>query len=62
MDFPETYFTVKEVASYLKLNPLTIYAYIRTGKLNAVKFGRTYRIERQDLMQFIDSHKVEVDT
>ena len=59
MSGPETLLTVKEVASYLKLNPLTVYAYIREGKLHAVKFGRTYRVSEEDLRLFIDSHKVE---
>lgn len=54
----ETLLTVKEVASRLKLNPLTVYTYIRSGRLHAVKFGRTYRISEADLNMFIESHKV----
>lgn len=58
--FPDTLFTVKEAASYLKLNPLTVYGYIRQGKLNAVRFGRYYRIVFKDLLHFIDMHKIQL--
>ncbi|MCL5432535.1 MAG: helix-turn-helix domain-containing protein [Patescibacteria group bacterium] len=49
--------TPKEVAKLLKLNTLTVYAYIRKGNLKAVKFGRNYRISTQDLNKFIESNK-----
>lgn len=49
--------TVKETAAYLNLTPITVYEYIRTGQLSAVKFGRYYRIDRKDLDQFINKHK-----
>jgi excisionase family DNA binding protein len=52
--------TVKETAALLKLSPLTVYDYIRLGKLKAVRFGRYYRILNNDLLLFIDDHKLEV--
>lgn len=52
--------TVKDTAAYLKLNPLTIYEYIRSGQLNAIKFGRYYRILRKDLLLFIEQHKIQL--
>jgi len=51
-------FTAKEVANLLKLNTLTIYDYIRNGKLPAVKLGKNYRISEEDLNKFIKKHKV----
>lgn len=53
---PDALLTVKETATYLKLNPLTVYEYIRRGHLRAVKFGRYYRIRAEDLQKFIESH------
>jgi len=53
------FLTAKEVANILKLNILTIYEYIRGGKLKAIKFGRTYRIEENDLDVFIREHQVQ---
>lgn len=56
-DLP-TYLTVSEVAKLLKLNPLTIYAYIQKGELSAIKFGRYYRVSAQDLDLFIKTKMV----
>lgn len=50
---------VKKVAELLELNILTVYGYIRQDKLQAVKFGRSYRIEEKDLEKFIKEHKVK---
>jgi excisionase family DNA binding protein len=51
--------TVKEVAKLLKLNTLTVYDYIKGGKLDAVKIGRNYRVEERQLASFIRSHKTK---
>jgi len=51
--------TAKEVAALLKFNTLTVYAYIRNGKLPAVKFGKNYRISEDDLNKFITSNRVK---
>jgi len=51
--------TIKEVALWLKLNPITLYEYIRNGSLKAMKFGRYYRVVERDLLSFIDAHKTK---
>lgn len=47
---PIKFITAKEIASLLKLNTLTIYGYIRNGKLKAIRFGRNYRIAKVELI------------
>lgn len=49
----------REVAELLQLNILTVYEYIRNGRLKAIRFGRSYRIEEKDLEKFIKEHKVK---
>lgn len=49
----DQYFTTAEVASMLKLNPFTVLAYIRKGKLRASKIGKSYRIVKGDIDAFI---------
>jgi excisionase family DNA binding protein len=49
--------TPTEVAEELRLDLLTIYKYIRNKKLLAIKFGRTYRITKEDLDKFIKANK-----
>jgi putative molybdopterin biosynthesis protein len=51
------FFTPSEVAKELQLNLLTIYKYIRNKKLLAIRFGRKYRITKEDLDKFIKSNK-----
>ncbi len=57
-DQDQQFLTVKEIARFLKLNPLTIYDYIHLKRLPAVKFGRYYRVSKYDLHKFIQSQKV----
>lgn len=54
----KTFLTVKEVARLLQLNKLTIYDYIRAGKLKAVRLGRTYRIQEKEFNKFINRNEV----
>lgn len=47
--------TVDQVASYLQLNRLTVYRYIRAGHLPASKVGNAYRVRKADIDAFLDS-------
>ena len=39
------FFRVEELAEKLDVNVMTIYRYIKAGKLKAYKIGKEYRIE-----------------
>lgn len=58
MPLSDKFFTVKEIAKLLQLSSITVYEYIRTSKLQAVQFGRSYRVHAKDLHVFIEKHKV----
>jgi excisionase family DNA binding protein len=45
--------TPQQVAEYLQLNTDTVYRLIRTRRLAATRVGRTYRIPRQDLDEYL---------
>ena len=49
--------TLKEVAQRLKLHPNTLRRYAKEGKLPAMKFGRVWRIEEEDLKEFMRAMK-----
>jgi len=51
--------TPEQVAGILQVHILTIYGYIREGKLDAIRLGRSYRITQQDLEQFIESNRIK---
>jgi len=49
--------TLNEVAKRLGLHYNTIYSYVRSGELKAIKFKKVYRIEEKELEKFIKSKK-----
>jgi excisionase family DNA binding protein len=55
----DKFLTVSEVSNLLRLSVLTIYKYIREGKLTAFDFGGHYRISDQSLNEFINSHRTD---
>lgn len=52
---PEKHFyTAQELADILEYNIMTIYRYIKSGKLKAFKVGKEFRIVKQDFRDFIN--------
>ncbi len=51
--------TPEQVAEILQVHVLTIYSYIRRGKLDAIRLGRSYRIIPKDLTRFIESNRIK---
>ncbi|TET40590.1 MAG: DNA-binding protein [Dehalococcoidia bacterium] len=62
MDGNSSVLTSQQVAKILQVHVLTIYSYIRQGKIRAVRLGRSYRIIPEDLMLFIDSNRIKKST
>lgn len=54
--------TPEQVAGILQVHVLTVYGYIRRGKLDAVRLGRSYRIIPEDLTRFIESNRIKNPT
>ena len=52
------YYTVQDVATLLKLSTLTIYKYIKEEKLPVINLDGHYRIEKSDLIYFLETHKL----
>ncbi|MGH2435590.1 MAG: helix-turn-helix domain-containing protein [bacterium] len=50
--------TVEQVAAYLQLNKLTVYRYIREGRIPAARLGKGYRVRKADVDAFLDSQKL----
>ncbi|OGH18343.1 MAG: hypothetical protein A3F31_00520 [Candidatus Levybacteria bacterium RIFCSPHIGHO2_12_FULL_38_12] len=53
----EQYYSIEEVAKMLKVAYLTVYRWIRSGKLTAYKAGKQYRIKKEDLDNFLNNKK-----
>lgn len=53
MDNQDEYYSIQEVADKLKVAYLTVYRWIQSGKLTALKAGKQYRIDKNDLHNFL---------
>jgi excisionase family DNA binding protein len=54
------FLTIQEVAALLRVRDSTIYRYVQTGSLPAVKINNTiYRIRSDALAKFLDRNKTE---
>lgn len=56
----EEFYSIKEVAELLKVAYLTVYRWIRAGKLTAFQVGKQYRVNKIDYEAFVKINKVKV--
>ena len=52
-------FSTKEVAEKFKVTYLTVFRWIKSGKLKAFKVGKQYRVKHENLEAFIEQSKSE---
>lgn len=48
------FYTALELADKLQLNVMTIYRYIKAGRLKAYKIGKEYRIGKLEFEKFLN--------
>lgn len=48
------FYTAQDLAEKLKVNIMTIYRYIKAGKLKAYKIGKEYRIDKTEFQTFLN--------
>lgn len=49
----EEFYSAQELADSLRVNIMTIYRYIKAGRLKAYKIGRDFRIDKQEFQTFL---------
>ena len=49
------FYTPAEIAEKLRVNIMTIYRYIKAGKINAHKLGKDFRISTEEYERFLRS-------
>lgn len=47
------FFTAQELADVLEMNVMTIYRYIKSGRLKAYKIGKEFRIDKVEFQNFL---------
>lgn len=55
------YYTIKEVAEMLKVVYMTVYRWVKSGKLESYKVGKKFMIKKSDLDKFIELSKYQVE-
>ena len=54
-----SFMTAQETADILKVNIMTIYRYIKAGKIKAYKIGKEFRIEKKEFERFLNKVKTK---
>ena len=49
------FYKAEELAELLQVNIMTIYRYIKAGKLKAYKIGKEFRIDKEDFSSFLNN-------
>lgn len=47
------FYKAENLAELLEVNIMTIYRYIKAGKLKAYKIGKEYRIDKNEFQKFL---------
>lgn len=55
----QQYYRTEELAKVLDVNIMTIYRYIKAGRLVAHKIGKEYRIDRTEFERFMAKTKTK---
>lgn len=59
MNKEKEFYLVEELAEKLRISNMTIYRYIKAGKLKAYKIGRQYRIMGVDLINTVRKNYIK---
>ncbi|MGB5167957.1 MAG: helix-turn-helix domain-containing protein [Acidimicrobiia bacterium] len=66
VDIDKEWLSVADICEYMDVSPFVVTSQLRTGGLPAVKFGREWRVARQDFEDWINTQReqseVVVDT
>jgi len=53
------FYTAQELSNLLRVNIMTIYRYIKAGKLKAYKFGKEFRIGKKEFNAMLNKAKTK---
>lgn len=53
------FYKAEDLAKLLDVNIMTIYRYIKAGRIKAHKIGRGFRIDKSEFNRFLNSIKIK---
>lgn len=57
MNQEKEFYKAEDLAKMLEVNIMTIYRYIKAGRLKAYKLGREFRIDKKEFQSFLEKNK-----
>jgi len=57
MTMEEEFLTPKDIARILKVSYMSVYRWIKAGKLKAYQVEKQFRVKKTDLDLFVESYK-----
>lgn len=58
---PPEFLTPAEVAAILRVSPMTVYRLIHFGELEAIRVGRSFRVDTRDVHAFVRDASTTAD-
>jgi len=59
VDIEKPWLSVADICEYMDVSTFVVTSVLRTGELPAVKFGREWRISREDFEDWINQQRAE---
>ncbi len=59
VDLDKPWLTVADICEYMDVSTFVVTSVLRSGELPAVKFGREWRVARDDFEDWINQSRVE---
>lgn len=62
VEIDKDWLSVADICDYMGVSAFVVTGQLRTGNLPAVKFGREWRVARQDFEDWINAQRIESRT
>ena len=62
VDIDKDWLSVADICDYMDVSTFVVTSQLRSGNLPAVKFGREWRVARQDFEDWINAQRAEAST
>ncbi len=49
--------TIDEIAEFLHMNPMTVYSWVKDGKIPAFKIGKVWRFRQTEIDEWLKKQK-----
>lgn len=50
----EQLYTVAEVAAMMRVSKMTVYRLVQSGTIDSIRFGRSYRVPKSAVREYLD--------